>query len=209
MPGYFQPVEIRAPQGASISLAVAGTFEHEQPAPVLVGLLVGQVYRFRVTNIPLAEGRELFPTLEIIDRLYPPCGQEARFPIPIELTADELRLALDGHLVTRVIYIEDPKMALPQALKRDEQPWFDAGPGTNPLLVADTLGRPMAILRIGGRLPADGASPEPSFLGQCPPVLKFRRPVEPTLPPQEIQYEAQRPQRLLQPATFNDRAGSE
>ena len=85
--GFFQPVEIKAPPGVSISLAVANQFGPPQQAPRRVGLLIGSVYRLRVTNIPLpqAEGMEIFPTIEIIDRTYAPADQQVRFAIPVEI----------------------------------------------------------------------------------------------------------------------------
>ena len=76
---------------------------------------IGPVYRLQVTDIPNNEGLEIFPTVEVIDRLYPPPGLALRFPIPIELTQDELELAARGAFVTRVIYVEDPHQALPIA----------------------------------------------------------------------------------------------
>ncbi len=77
-----------------------------------------------------------------------------RFPIPIELTQEELELAARGAFVTRVIYIEDPQHALPIARKaNDEQPWIEAPAGEDPLVTADRAGRPVAILRIGSRVP--------------------------------------------------------
>ena len=96
-----------------LSLAAAGEFEAERPAPRTVGLLIGAVYRLRVTHIRLAEGLEVYPTIEVVDRLYAPPGQERRFAIPVDLTDEDLRLALDGKFVTRVIYLEDPRTALP------------------------------------------------------------------------------------------------
>jgi hypothetical protein len=121
----------------------------------LVGMLIGPVYRLQVTNIPNNPGLELFPTVEVIDRLYPPPGLALRFPIPVELTQDELEMAARGMFVTRVIYVEDPSLALPvRQTKNGEQPWMEARRGEDPLVVADSLGRPVAILRIGGRVPA-------------------------------------------------------
>ena len=169
--GYFQPVELRAPAGTKIAPAIEGTFAEPQLAPTSMGLLIAPVYRFRVTNIPFQLGREVFPTIELIDRTYPPPHLAWKFPIPIELTLEDLRIALSGKLVTRVIYVEDPRSALPVQSQHDEQSWFDVGPGDNPLLVADTLGRPVAILRIGGRQPIDPLTPENSFLNGSPPVL--------------------------------------
>ena len=157
LPGYFQPVRIRAPEGARISLAVEGGFSEGHENEALVGLQIGPVYRLQVADIPNGEGLELYPTIELIDRTYPPPGLALRYPIPIELTQDELEMASRGAFVTRVIYVEDPMQALPVAHKaKDEQAWFEAPVGEDPLVTADREGRPIAILRIGGRVPNAG-----------------------------------------------------
>jgi hypothetical protein len=175
LPGYFQPVEIRAPAGARVSMAVGGTFDQPLPTPLNVGLLIAPVYRLKVSNIPGREGEEVYPTVEVIDRLYPPGGQERRFPIPVELSRTDLELALEGHYITRVIYLEDPEAALPVAQRPDDaQEWFDAGPGVNPVEEADRWGRPMAILRMGGRVPDETQGPDAYFMGHCPPFTMFR-----------------------------------
>ncbi len=188
LPGFFQPVEIKAPPGAAISLAVGNTFEQPTPAPLRVGMLVGRVYRVRVTQIPLAEGIEVFPTIEIIDRLYAPKNQKRRFAIPIELTEEDLHMAAQGKFVTRVIYLEDPFRALPVSESQGRQNWFDVGRGRDPLAVADQLGRPVAILRMGGRLPRDNGPPDAAFLFGSPPFARYpasvrRLPAPPTSKP--------------------------
>ena len=195
LPGYFQPVEIKAPPGALISLAAEGRFQEPAPTPVVAGMLIGSVYRLRVTHLPLQEGAEVFPTIELIDRLYAPVGQEWRFPIQIELTRQDLDLALAGKFVTRVVYLEDPESAVPAA-QVGTQLWFEARAGENPLEVADTLGRPMAIVRIGGRLPVNPESPDPGFLYGSPPVVRplYQRPVLPQPAPRMPQAEPVLPQ---------------
>lgn len=176
LPGFFQPVEIRAPQGALVSLAEGDTFGLPEPAPVKVGLLIAPVYRVRVTQIPLNEGREVYPTIEIIDRLYAPTELAHKFPIQIELTRADLEEALAGKFVTRVVYLEDPSRALPYPQRADgHQNWFDVGPGANPLYIADTMGRPVAVVRIGGRQPVDVAQPDSAFLYGCPPLLRYHQ----------------------------------
>jgi hypothetical protein len=180
---YFQPVEIRAPQGAKLSVASRGQFGAPLEAPLNVGLLIAPVYRFKLSNIPDHEGQELFPTIEVIDRLYPPRGQERRFPIPIELTADDIELALDGKFVTRVVYLEDPRNALPVAEGRLDQHWFDAGPGVNAVEEADRWGRPLAILRMGGRVPDETLGPDVHFIGGTAPFTLFRPSAEPPAEP--------------------------
>ena len=130
-------------------------------------MLIGAVYRMKVTNIRLAEGAEVFPTIEVIDRLYPPVGQKRRFAIPIDITEEDLKLAIAGKFVTRVIYLEDPRHALPARENPQMQNWFEAAPGQDPLAVADGLGRPVAILRLGGRLPRP-TRPAVFFFGSPP-----------------------------------------
>jgi hypothetical protein len=202
LPGFFQPVEIKAPSGALVSMVDGQRFGPRQESPRRVGLLIGSVYRLRVTNITTAEGAEgleVFPTIEVIDRLYAPPGQECRFAIPVELTTEDLKLALSGKFVTRVIYVEDPHNAAPVREINRSQNWFEVGVGQDPLAVADTLGRPVAILRLGGRLPEQGADVtfffgSPPYLS-CPavpagkpkaavaPAAKKAPPVAPAVPP--------------------------
>jgi hypothetical protein len=183
--GYFQPVRIRAPQGARISLAMDGGFSDVESNDVLVGLQIGPVYRLRVSDIPNANGLELYPTVELIDRTYPPPRLALRYPVPIELTQDELELASRGAFVTRVVYIEDPHQALPIARKaNDEQPWVEAPRGEDPLVTADRQGRPVAILRVGGRVPspadcARGDQCAPRFVTFDPPAAPANEATEP------------------------------
>jgi hypothetical protein len=163
----IQGVRITGPAGTLIALPSAGRFEPQAPR-VTAGLLVGQVYRLRVTNIPGHEGEEVYPTIEVIDRTFPPPNMAHRFPIPVVMGQDDLDQALAGRFVTRVIYLEDPRNALPVAQEPGKQDWFDARPGEDPLRVADALGRPVAILRIGGRTPDDVSRPSMQFLFNCP-----------------------------------------
>lgn len=162
--GYYQPVRIRAPEGARIALAResshAAVGDYRE---TLVGLQIGPVYRFRVADIPDMPEVEIFPTIEVVDRLYPPPGKALRYPIPVEVTRDEIELAASGAFVTRVIYVEDPLQALPVKQSRDsEQRWIEAPRGDDPLIMADRLGRAVAILRMGNRVPSttnvDGAA---------------------------------------------------
>jgi hypothetical protein len=170
--GYCQPVEIRAPQGARIAPAAAGGFGDAHPDRLLVGLQIGPVYRFKVTDVPGEPGVEVFPTVEMIDRTYPPAGQSLKFPVPVELTREELLMASEGKFVTRVIYIEDPQLAIPIAEKTPSATrWMEVELGADPLVTADSLGRPIAILRIGGRVPDAGGVDETFNFCAEPPMV--------------------------------------
>jgi len=181
--GFCQPVAIRAPQGARIAPAAGSAIYQGQSSSqgkttkLLVGLAIGPVYRFKITEIPEHPGLELFPTLEVVDRLYPPPGQQLHFPIPVELTLEELLLAAEGRFITRVIYLEDPDLAPAIAREGEQQPWIEARAGEDPLVTADHLGRPMAILRLGGRVP-DNTQHDPTFLYGAPPAIIYDQPVK-------------------------------
>ena len=178
LPGYFQPVEVTAPTGSLVSIVGGGDFAESKPAKLLAGMQIGHVYRLKVSNLPGREGQEIFPSIEVIDRLYPPPGQAARFPIPIVLTDEEINYALDGRYVLRVIYIEEPRTALPIAEKSDEQRFMEIAPGQDAMEAADRLGRPVAILRMGSRVPLPEED-QSRFLYQHPPVLPLEVPPPP------------------------------
>ena len=85
------------------------------------------------------------------------------------LTEEDLLLALDGALVTRVIYLEGSEVADPVPTTPNSQTTVDIPSNENALKAADVLGRPVAILRIGSRVPADLTGDLSEFLYGCPP----------------------------------------
>jgi hypothetical protein len=187
---------MRAPQGARIAPAAGNGFLEGTPGRLLVGITIGPVYRFCVTEIPGYPGIEVYPTVELVDRLYPPCGQELRFPVPVELTQEELLMAAEGRFITRVIYLEDPDLAPALARDGQEQPWVESRPGDDPLVMADSLGRPMAILRMGGRVPENNAL-DTGFNYGAPPMIVYTQSaaepqvqqdfeVQPAIPTEEV-----------------------
>jgi hypothetical protein len=167
--GTFQPVAIQGPEGLKVALARDGFFLDNIDAPVTTAMMVGATYRFRIANIPFKPGVELFPTVEIIDRLHAPAGREHRFPIPVEITREDVELALRGALVTRVIYLEDSEIAAPVSYPAGQRPSVTVAAHENALQRADQMGRPVAILRIGSRVPSAGAFDMNGFLYGCPP----------------------------------------
>jgi hypothetical protein len=174
-PGYYQPVKVSGPPGSMVALAEDGAFAATDKNFALAGMLIGQVYRLKVTGIDQRPGMEVYPSVEVIDRLYPPAGQAPKFPIPIELTQEELEMALDGKYVMRVIYLEEPKTALPRRDLPPAQRYYEVAPGDDPLHEADRLGRPMAILRMGSRMPTPEVV-DGKFVYLNPPYVKFEEP---------------------------------
>lgn len=160
--GYLQPVAISGPQGSRYSLPIGGSLANSSET-LTAGLLVGAVYRFQISRIPGAEGAELFPTIEVIDRTYPPPGLATRFPIQIRLDEDDFKAALSGQLVTRVIYLEDPQTATPMVQTPETNRPLEIAEYQDALEVADQLGRPVAIVRIGSVAPPSSPALLPGF----------------------------------------------
>lgn len=175
----INPTLAKAVQSVQIQLPSQGevTFyngsQHEplvMQAPAQAGLMVGQVYRFRISDMPEFPGSELYPTVELISRLHPPQGAQDRFPIEIPITQDEMEAVLEhDQMVTKVIYLEQPQFA---AEKTNERGHIveDLPPTANLLTEADFRGRPLAILRIGGRT-LDPNSRDNSFFESMAPVM--------------------------------------
>lgn len=173
--GYFQPVQFQGPEGLQVAVAAGGQFQPLEACPTKVALQVAPVYRLRVAGIPLHPGVEIYPTVELISRTFPPPGLEWKFPVPIEITLEDVQLALEGKFVTRVVYIEDPELAHPRRDDPRQQRWFEVKPGENPIQVADGLGRPIAILRMGGRTPDADEFNDPRFYGSGAPIYRLRK----------------------------------
>lgn len=167
---YFQPVQIRLP---SQGLVAFYSPESSQPvltqAPAQAGMLIGPVYRLKVAGLPEYPGVELYPTIEVVDRLHPPCGQEQEWPIPVEITREEIEAALNDQLVTKVVYLERPQSASQFVDEGGGVLTFDAPGSSNLLNSADQLGRPVAILRLGGRVP-DPHNPAESLFAHAAPI---------------------------------------
>ncbi|MDR1923790.1 MAG: hypothetical protein LBQ66_05395 [Planctomycetaceae bacterium] len=170
--GYYQPVKINSPSGTQIAFAVDNTFVERKDAPYTAGLLLGANYRFRVTNIRFNPGKEVFPTVTVLQRTFPPKGKETEYPIQIDITHEDLELALNGQFVTRVIYLEEPQSALPIRADFGQQPTIDVKSGEDPLRVAHSLGKPVAVVQIGGRIPNSNKI-EPAFFHGSPAWIFF------------------------------------
>jgi hypothetical protein len=165
--GYFQPVAFSGPVGSEFSMAQGSAFT-EGSELLQAGLMIGGVYRFRITNMPQFEGAELYPTIEVIDRTYPPPGLATRYPIRVHLDHEDFREALNGRLVTRVIYLEDPQTATPIVQDKDTIQPLDIRENQDALEVADRYGRPVAIVRIGSMAPPRAPELLPQFFFGSP-----------------------------------------
>ena len=179
--GHVQAVQLVAPSNTTIEVGDAqSSFGQAQAEQMTVNMAIGYVYRFKLSNLPLpdAAGQTLYPSIEVIGRLNPPHGLEKEFPVQVVVTREDIEVALAGRMVTRVIYLEDPRGTLPHLHTVTDQPSIDVRRGQDPLRTAEQMGRPMAILRMGSRVPMEGEVAEWFAFGiAAPTVLPNPRPV--------------------------------
>ena len=199
----MQPIQWKLPEGVTASVALADGFTKSPEN--LFSLQVGSAYRFKIEGIATYPGQALYPTLELIDRLHPPQGKEWDFPIEIEVPLHDLALALRGAYVTRIVYVENPQNALSvDASESNENLVFDVPLGLDPITAAQTRGRALAILRIGGREPQTAPNAnDPFYFGL--PRVDFRPAT--ALEPEEVATSGA--QGSLQPIPNADQAAAE
>ena len=184
----FQPVKIVLPSRGKVTVYSRAEVEPiQQDAPAGVSVAVGHSYRLRLSDMPEFPGAELYPTIEILDRLHPPAGKAELFPVPVEFTEEEIQFALDGRLVTKVVYLEQPQRVVPESLRPPGG--IRSVPASRNLIAeADRDGRPMVLVRLGSRVP-DADTDERAFFGPGAPVRKLEsvRKLEPRTPENEGQ----------------------
>jgi len=167
--GYFQPIRVALPSRGKVAVYNGqGLQPSETAAPGQFGVAVGYTYRLRISHMPEFPGVELYPTVEVLDRLHPPPGKAEDFPITVEFTFEEIQFALSHRLVTKVVYLEQPQLAAPVDLQTALSV-LTLPADRNLLAEADRLGRPLVIIRLGGRLP-DAFRNDTAFFGLGAPI---------------------------------------
>ncbi|GIX03287.1 MAG: hypothetical protein KatS3mg113_0293 [Planctomycetaceae bacterium] len=169
-PGTFQTVVLRLPGPGQVAVHDERGQLWEWNTPVQFGLLVGPVYRLRLRSLANFPHAEFYPSLELIDHLHPPAGQAARYPVEIEFLPEELLAAQQGRLVTKVVYVERADHFTSHPVG-DSPRVIDLPPQAPLLAEADLLGKPLVIVRLGGREPARDR-PDPQFWGPLAPILR-------------------------------------
>ena len=160
---WLQPVRVELPTAGTVSVYSATPVPIvTTSAPAQFSVNTGHFYRLRIADMPEFPGEEIYPSIEILDRLHPPAGSAANYPIPVVLTEADLKEALSGRMVTRVIYLENPRSAAQKdPLRRNPRATLE--PTDNALQEAGRYGRPMMIVRIGGRVPSGPNMPQSYF----------------------------------------------
>src|SRR5207249_133455 len=97
----------------------------------------------------------LYPSLEVRGTLQlPKVTRPSDHPVPLNFTPEDVDRALQGELITKVIVLEHPDQAIPEVSTPNLPLEIDGG--RDPLAEARVRGRPVLIIRLGGRdMPVD------------------------------------------------------
>ena len=178
IPDEIQVVRFNGPAGLFVEVLGPAAQQFAAPANdgvLTVGLQNGVGYWLRVANLPGREGQDLYGYIEVVGHLHRPAGIDPlKYPIRVMLSNDDIDdVLVRGRMVTQIVYLEDPEQAIPLHLPREEIPVIGLNPAEDPLRVAGALGRIMAIVRLGSRVPSpdeisSGATSFGMVGGRCP-----------------------------------------
>lgn len=142
--------------GMQVAFQQGEPISHVYATPVVIGMRPGYIYRVKLTNFPGHPGVSLFPTLEVRGTLMlPPSIRAIEHPATVAVSPQEIDRVLAGGFITKVVYLEDPDKAIPVASSSAEPLETMLKPGDDPLKEARERGRPMLIVRLGGRSMTD------------------------------------------------------
>jgi uncharacterized repeat protein (TIGR01451 family) len=149
-PAPFLFVTVNLPEGGKVTWFP--TLRDEAVSAGPVGLRPGYPYRFMVSEVD-RRGSKLYPTIELRGALVPRAELRdvSRHPVPIMFSGDDISRAVDGHMITKVYYLEDPEKAAAVTGRAGEALEFPAESEEQAIDDARHRGRPMLIVRLGER----------------------------------------------------------
>ena len=160
IPQDVQVISLQGPEGVLKTLLGPEPFpglgvKTSPQGHLIAGMKVGSTSIVQFTSPQGRIGKNIFASIEVYGHLHRPSDIDPlKYPIRVTLSDQDIELILDqGRMITRVIYLEDPKMAIPYQVSPDRLPTTELGVAEDPFRVARALGRIMAVVRFGTREP--------------------------------------------------------
>jgi len=111
----------------------------------------GAIYRLKLTDVPGAEGLELYPSLEVAPVTPRTAAFLAHNAVPFQLTDEDIDQVTTGNFVTKVVYLPDPCYQELAVAGVETLVSTRLDPGVDPVVEADRRGSILAIIRIGNK----------------------------------------------------------
>ncbi len=145
-------VKFAGPAGMRVTFYKGGGSGHSFAAPVSVGLRPGYVYRVQLSAIPGHAGLTLFPALDVRGSLM--LGNRLRngdFPAALVMRDLDAAAVREGSLVTKLVVLERPETAIPQASDKDDPIEIDVPAQGDLGAEAELRGKALMVLQLGQR----------------------------------------------------------
>src|SRR5579859_4180227 len=143
-------IKVEGPAGMKVTFFRGTAGGQTATVPFTVGLRPGYVYRLLVSDVPDHPGATFSPTLEVRGSLLLANRlRNAEFPAALIFREEDFHSVRAGSLVTKVIVLERPDTAIPQASKADDPLQIDVAPNQDPLVAAQMHGQALLVMRLG------------------------------------------------------------
>jgi uncharacterized repeat protein (TIGR01451 family) len=144
-------VRVTGPAGLRVTFYRGGAMQ-SLAAPFTVGLRPGYRYHIGVSGLPGYPGKTFFPTLEVRGALQmPPKMRAADYPVPLTFSEHDLRAVVGGAFLTRLLLVERPEVAIPEATRGNQPIELTAPSEFEAQLMAEERGRTLLVVRLGQR----------------------------------------------------------
>ena len=145
------------PEGATISALPGLPGSKSYASGSVFGFRPGYVYKLKIDNIPGHPNDALYPSLEVRGSIVPRPGMRyMEYTAPLHFSKADLDRVLNGAVITKVIYLEDPSKAIPNESKPDMPIEVETLSEGDAIDEALSNGRVVAVLRLGDRMPDQG-----------------------------------------------------
>lgn len=150
-PAPLLHVRFLTPPGTHVTFYPTRQLSRTFDAPVTVGLRPGYIYRVKLSGFQPSEPN-FYPTLEVRGTLrLPKVIRAGDHPAPLVFSQEDINRVLNGAMITKVVFLENPEQALATATHAERPMEWTTPRGSNPLAEADARGRPLLIVRLGQR----------------------------------------------------------
>lgn len=121
-------------------------------APCVVGFRPGYGYRFAIHNLDKHPQKVFFPQVDVIASLTASQGlKPSDHPAGLFFSDEDLTRVSEGLLLRKVIALEHPDVAIPQASQADRPLEVSVAANMDPIIEARHRGQPVAIVSVGAR----------------------------------------------------------
>ena len=145
-------VRLLGPAGMKVTIYRGGAAAQTFDAPCMVGFRPGYRYRVQLSGMADHPGITVFPSFDVVGSLRLSGGVRAfDHPASIVFSDDDFAGVRAGNVVNKLAVLEKPETALPIATKADSPIEMNFLPNFDLLKEAQQRGRPLMIVRMGGR----------------------------------------------------------